>query len=410
MRTIIRKRRRSEREVSEWLTVIDEFDSLVAERSPLEGLVSKASALTSRDAGVLDALNGRICRASHAGDVSVADINDEPADEFIAALSAMRLRARETALVTSGRHEAVAASVDDAGGRIGLAWIKGTEPWLPRDELVVERLASAAAIDAIRLRDHRATRAGLDDAALERLLSHVMSEAEASVAARRAGLRLGRDHLALAARTQLGGAMGLEALGQTVARGLEQRSIRAKATVIGASAAIVAEAGPTLNDSLVVATESLAQIGVAVQLGAGEIGGVSRLVESWRQARQALTLRPVMNPPSPVTHFRDLGVLHLLAEIPTDDLTQYPDVVRVAELEDTDRHTSDLELLETYLSNLSLRQTATQVQIHYTTVQYRLKRIERALGVELAKPTDRLRTQIAILLYRIERARSLDAG
>ena len=65
---------------------------------------------------------------------------------------------------------------------------------------------------------------------------------------------------------------------------------------------------------------------------------------------------------------------------------------------------SDLDLLERYLATTSLRQTAQQVLLHHTTVQYRLKRIESHLGVDLQDPAARLRTQIAILLYRIERA------
>ena len=43
MRTIIRQKRRTGREVTEWLSVIDEFDQLVADRAPLERLVEAAS-------------------------------------------------------------------------------------------------------------------------------------------------------------------------------------------------------------------------------------------------------------------------------------------------------------------------------------------------------------------------------
>lgn len=62
------------------------------------------------------------------------------------------------------------------------------------------------------------------------------------------------------------------------------------------------------------------------------------------------------------------------------------------------------QLLERYLATLSLRQTAKQVLLHHTTVQYRLQRIDRRIGVDLRDPRARLRTQIASLLYRIERA------
>ena len=61
MRTLIRQKRRTGREVTEWLSVIDEFDQLVTDRAPLERLVDAAVGLTGRRACVLDALNGRLC-------------------------------------------------------------------------------------------------------------------------------------------------------------------------------------------------------------------------------------------------------------------------------------------------------------------------------------------------------------
>ena len=62
MRTLIGQKRRTGREVTEWLSVIDEFDQLVADRAPLEQLVD-AAVETHRagEACVLDALNGRLC-------------------------------------------------------------------------------------------------------------------------------------------------------------------------------------------------------------------------------------------------------------------------------------------------------------------------------------------------------------
>ena len=154
----------------------------------------------------------------------------------------------------------------------------------------------------------------------------------------------------------------------------------------------------------------MSRLGVNIEVGAGSPGEPVTLHASWRQAAQALLLRPVMAAASPVTHFDDLGVLHLLAEIPTDDLASYRDVVRVAALETTGAPVSDLDLLERYLATMSLRQTAQQVLLHHTTVQYRLKRIEQVLDIELQDPAARLRTQIAILLYRIERAAAATGG
>ena len=404
MRTIIRQKRRTGREVTEWLSVIDEFDQLVADRAPLEQLVEAAVELTGRNGWVRDAHNGRLCTG---GPRVPAVISEPPGDAgvVITALTATRLRGRETGIVSVGDAEVVAASVDDAGGRIGACWLEqGKELWRPIDELVVQRLSSAAAINSVRLRDERATRSRLDYAALEQLLSTPMSDEAAAEAVKRAGLRAGRALMALAARPQPGGNVGPEALAQTLSRGLVKAGLSSRSGVIGRTAAVVVEADGTIDEILGEAAANMSRLGVSIEVGAGAAGPASALHLSWRQAAQALLLRPVMALAAPVTHFEELGVLHLLAEIPTDDLAKYPDVVRVAGLEATGTPVSDLDLLERYLATMSLRQTAQQVLLHHTTVQYRLKRIEQLLGVDLQDPAARLRTQIAILLYRIERA------
>lgn len=404
MRTLIGQKRRTGREVTEWLTVIDEFDQLVADRAPLERLVDAAVSLTGRRACVLDALNGRLCVG---GPGAGAKLVEQPGEHgpVIAALTATRLRGRETGIVGVGSGEVVAASVDDAGGRIGLCWLEPTAtPWRSIDELVAQRLSSGAAINSVRLRDERAAHGRQDHPALEQLLSSPLSEEAAAEAVRGSGLRPGRPLMALAARPKPGGNVGPEALGQTLARTLQQAGLSSRSTVIGRSAAVVVEAGPSVDAVLTQAAESMAQLGVHVEIGAGNPGEPSSVRTSWQQATQALLLRPVMAATSPVTHFDDLGALHLLAEIPTDDLARYRDVVRVAALEASGTLVSDLDLLERYLASMSLRQTAQQVHLHHTTVQYRLKRIEQVLGIDLQDPSARLRTQIAILLYRIERA------
>jgi hypothetical protein len=404
MRTIIRQKRRTGREVTEWLGVIDEFDQLVADRATLEQLVDTAIALTGRRGCVLDALNGRLCTGTPGVASSIAE---PPGNDgsVITTLTATRLRGRETGIVDVGGSEVVAASVDDAGGRIGACWLdQGEEPWRPIDELVVQRLSSAAAINSVRLRDERATRSRLDYAALEQLLSTPMSDEAAAEAVKRAGLRPGRQLMALAARPQPGGNMGPEALAQTLSRSLEQAGLSSRSGVIGRSAAIVVEASDSIDEVLREAAANMSRLGVNIEVGAGAAGAASALHASWRQAAQALLLRPVMALATPVTHFEELGVLHLLAEIPTDDLARYPDVLRVAGLEARGSPVSDLDLLERYLATMSLRQTAQQVLLHHTTVQYRLKRIEQHLGTDLQDPAARLRLQIAILLYRIERA------
>lgn len=410
MGALIEQNRRAGREVGQWLSAIDVFDRLVTDRATLERLVDAASDLTRRRIHVLDALNGRFCSGGPRDPASVGAPPDEEA-ETIATITASALHAREAVVVGTARGEVVAASVDDAGGRIGVCWLVADEaPWRPLDELVAQRLSAAVAIDSVRLRDERATRGRHDDTGLERLLSMQLSEEEAAVAVRHAGLRPGRRLVALAVRARPGGSVAVEAIGQMLARALEHSGLSARSTVIGRSAAVVVEAGSALDEALRQASTSLGSLGVEVEIGAGRVVEPRGLHSSWREAAKALLLRPVTASTSAITHFDDLGVLHLLAEIPMDDLGGYRDMVRLAALDTSGPSASDLDLLERYLATMSLRRTAQEVHLHHTTVQYRLKRIEEALGIDLGDPAARLRTQLAILLHRIERAANVTGG
>ena len=182
MRTIIHQRRRSGRDVTEWLSVIDQFDQLVADRAPLEKLVDAAVALTGRRGGVLDALNGRIC-VCHAGRRG----HGSRSRPGTTARSWRRWRPRVFGAGDRDhrcrRHRGRGSERRRCRRALGVAWLdQGPEPWRPLDELVVQRLSSAAAINSVRLRDDRATRSRSDYAALEQLLSTQMTDEAAAEA------------------------------------------------------------------------------------------------------------------------------------------------------------------------------------------------------------------------------------
>ena len=173
MRTLIRQKRRTGREVTEWLSVIDEFDQLVADRAPLERLVDAAVGLTGRR-GVRPRRPQRATlrrrRPALAADDRRAARRRRPRDHDADGDPAPRPRDRDRRRRRMPR-SSPRASTTPAGGS-ALCWLdQGAEPWRPLDELVVQRLSSAAAINSVRLRDERATRSRLDYAALEQLLS-----------------------------------------------------------------------------------------------------------------------------------------------------------------------------------------------------------------------------------------------
>src|SRR5690349_1187920 len=98
MRTLIGQKRRTGREVTEWLTVIDVFDQLVTDRAGLDQLVDAAVDLTGRRTCVLDALNGRLCVGEPG---ATPRLLEPPGDEarVITVLTSTRLRGRETGIV-----------------------------------------------------------------------------------------------------------------------------------------------------------------------------------------------------------------------------------------------------------------------------------------------------------------------
>ena len=137
--------------------------------------------------------------------------------------------------------------------------------------------------------------------------------------------------------------------------------------------------GGTIDDVLVRSgREPWRGSGVSIEIGAGNAGEPSCLHASWRQAAQALLLRsgdggdlagdPLRGPRGPAPARRDPD---RRPRPHTGTSCASPAWRRLGQ------PVSDLDLLERYLATMSLRQTAQQVHLHHTTVQYRLKRIEQ---------------------------------
>jgi hypothetical protein len=130
----------------------------------------------------------------------------------------------------------------------------------------------------------------------------------------------------------------------------------------------------------------------------GEVG-VSAVVpaiaapDAWRAARTAVRFATES---SPVVHAEHLGARALLAELPPEEIAKVADVVALDQFEP-----DMLTLLTAVCTTSSLRQAASVVHRHHSTIPGRLEHAEAALGFPLDTPEGRFRLHLALVLRRL---------
>jgi PucR C-terminal helix-turn-helix domain len=300
------------------------------------------------------------------------------------------------------------ANLEAASGRIGLVWLEhGGAPWTLKDHVVAERLAAAVVTDAITTNAKADRTIAIDAAALERLLAGGLTVNEAAIAGRQVQLRAEQKYVAIAIAENPRSATSSSVLGEYIRRELERGGVMARPTVVGSLAAVVAEANERIFDLLEEALAAPFGPGGALSIGVGAPANLSRLGESWREAQETLVLRSLAASDRRVARFEQLGLLHLLAQIPKGEVEKFTDYRRVATLAENGSSPNDLELLNAFCDSGSLRGTAKTTFMHFTTVRYRLTRIEEAIGLDLSDASDLLRAHVAVKLVQVHRARIL---
>ncbi|MFJ6718440.1 helix-turn-helix domain-containing protein [Streptomyces sp. NPDC091259] len=252
---------------------------------------------------------------------------------------------------------------------IGTVWLERPGPPDPLDEILLDRLAIAAAAVAERYGPARTTMA--DPALVELAISSDADEAAGARALRLLGFAADQPVHVVAVRTRL----PLDRISGLICPGRP------------AKAAPLADVGVILA-----ATVDPARFPAGVRAGIGSAGGPHR---SWRQARTALRFT---TPREPVIRHTALGALALLAETPPDALRDNPDVVAVARLAD---FPEDLETLDAYCAAGSLRRAADLLHLHHSSVARRLEQIGKTLGIDLTDPTGLTRARLALTARRL---------
>jgi len=400
LREVLRVTKDRDAEAALWLEIIDRFDATSSGGTTALDLARVAARTTGRPVGVQDVWNGI------ALEVAGAEVftGDGAGAAVARAAVQARLRGRHAAPLALDSDVALAVSVETGAGRIGTAWLVGGDgtEWRPLDFLVAERLAAALATSALEARSRRP---GGDPAALERMLAGGLGDYELAQASRQASLGPGRPYVVVALDQTPPNAVSVESLGAIAERTLAAAGVDAHAAVAGRTAVVVAAAEPAVEPALNALSERGDALGFAIGAGIGEPVELDALASGWEQAREALALRRMTAADRSVGLFRELQDLHLLAQIPKEEILAAPLFRRLTETIGQHGSPSDLDVLECYLDEGTLRRTAAKVFLHHTSVEHRLKRMEEALEVDLMDAGERFEVHLALKLFRILQSR-----
>jgi hypothetical protein len=274
---------------------------------------------------------------------------------------------RETSAPPSPASTTVPITLDEE--EIGTVWLERPAPPVPLDEVLLERLAIAAAAVVERYGPARTTMA--DPALVELVISSGSDEASRARALRLLGFAPDLPVHVVAVRSHL----PLDRIGGLIC---PARPVKA---------APLAEVGVILAT-----TVDPAPLPADVRAG---IGAAESPERSWQQARTALRFT---TPRRPVVHHDSLGALALLAETPRDALRENTDVAAIARIAG---NLEQLETLDSYCATGSQRRAADLLHLHHSSVARRLEQIGKDLGIDLVQPAGLMRATLALTAWRL---------
>ncbi|WP_405904825.1 helix-turn-helix domain-containing protein [Streptomyces sp. NBC_00828] len=323
------------------IRVVMFYDTLMRRRVDLPALARASAVLAECVTGIRLHSTGRAIRVSSDG--------------------------REASTPPSPASTTASITLDEE--EIGTVWLERSSAPGSLDELMLDRLALAAAAVVERYGPARTTMA--DPALVELVISSDSDEAARARALRLLGFAADLPVRVIAVRSQL----PLDKIGCLVCPG---RPVKA---------------APLADVGVILATrEDLARFPAGVRAGIGAAESPDR---SWREARTALRFT---TPREPVIRYADLGALALLAEIPQDTARENTDVAAIVRLAD---NPEDLETLDAYCATGSLRRAADLLHLHHSSVSRRLEQIGKTLGFELTQPTGLVRAGLALTAWRL---------
>ncbi|MFD9560983.1 PucR family transcriptional regulator [Streptomyces sp. NPDC059994] len=323
------------------IRVVMFYDTLMRRRVDLPALARASAGLAECVAGIRLHSAGRAMRLSPDG--------------------------REAATPARPASTRVPITLDEE--EIGAVWLERPGPPGSLDEVLLDRLAIAAAAVVERYGPARTTMA--DPALVELVVSCDSDEAARARALRLLGFAAELPVRVAAVRSRL-------PLDQVAGLLCPDRPVKA---------APLGDVGVILSTTM-----DPARFPAGVRAGIGAAASPDR---SWREARTALRFA---TPRQPVVRYDGLGALALLAQVPQDAARDNSDVAAIARIAG---NPADLETLDTYCATGSLRRAAERLHLHHSSVARRLEQIGRALGIELTEPTGLIRARLALTAWQL---------
>ncbi|MFD0266316.1 PucR family transcriptional regulator [Streptomyces sp. NPDC127106] len=356
------------------MRIVAFYDTLMRRRVDLPALARASAGLAECVVGIRLHGTGRAIRIAPDGSQAPPSNSQAPPDGSQAPPRGSQAPPRKSQTPPPDPAPRAAAStttpitLDEE--EIGTVWLERPGPPGPLDEVLLDRLAIAAAAAAERYGPARTTMA--DPALVELVISPDSDEAARARALRLLGFAAaGPPVRAVAVRSEL----PLDRIG-----GLVCPARPVKAAPLGDVGVILA----TGVDPARFPTGVRAGIGAAVSPD-----------RSWREARTALRFTTARRP---VVHHDELGAVALLARIPEEAVRENADVTAIARIAATP---GDLETLDAYCTAGSLRQAADVLHLHHSSVARRLDQIAKTLGIELTEPMGLTRARLALTAWHL---------
>jgi hypothetical protein len=157
-----------------------------------------------------------------------------------------------------------------------------------------------------------------------------------------------------------------------------------------------------LNASLQGAARGLPAVSGAV-VGVGQVrSGLAELRDSYEEAALAMRVAVQLPAAGPVAWWSKLGIYRVLSQLTSEDIHSASVHPGLEKLLDDPLHLPLLETLETYLDlACSAGATAQQMNLHRTSLYYRLQRVEELADTSLKDGNERLSLHLALKVARL---------
>jgi PucR family transcriptional regulator, purine catabolism regulatory protein len=301
-----------------------------------------------------------------------------------------------------------------AHGRRQHGWVVALASEPPDvDPIALQHAATVTALSVAQAGELRAVEEKYRTDLMHDLVTGTADPEEALRRASGFGWDLARDLIVLVARLDVAGDDGpasTEPIDLAVRPTVKRRD--PGAAVVGFSREIVIVTTPFAGErgrreAIAFAAELSAaarrRLGTAVSVGLARPGsGVAGIPAAYEQARQALVIGRRVGGPGAVTHFDELGVDRILAQVDAEELRAFASEV-LGPLVRDDAPTADLRhtLRELLDAGGNVAEASRRLHFHYNTLRYRIEKLRATLGDFTEDPRIRLDVEVALRVMEL---------